>query len=104
MNAKMDNLKITRLNIEALERARKSLRRRLLPDGEPLKLEQRIDVLPSPQSEGDVIFGESGREYQAAFTDGTLQWWVTGKSLVDYWESDPSAVVIHSGGLEYDER
>lgn len=79
---------IAKLSIEALEKARKLLRRRLLPGGEPLKLEQRIDILPSPQSERDINFGESGREYRASLTDGRLQWEATGKSIADYWESD----------------
>lgn len=74
------------LNLEAFEEARKAFRQRILPDGSPLQLGQRIDVLPSPRKEGETIFGMSLKEYRATCIDGILQWQATGKTWLNYYE------------------
>ena len=73
------------LTLEALERARQTFREQILPDGSRLRLGQRVDILPSPRSDGEVVFGQSLREYRAAIIDGLFQWVATGKTAVDYW-------------------
>jgi hypothetical protein len=93
----MDLYKSTgHLTIEMVREARRALQQAILPDGTLLKIGQRIDVLPPPQNNGDTIFGESWKEYQAIIIDGILQWEATGKTIMDYWE--PAHSLTPAGG------
>lgn len=81
----MSLYKMGHLTREMIEIAKESFQQRILPNGEPMKLLSRIDVLPPPREEGDRIFGlASLKEYRAVTIGDGLQWKSTGKTLVDY--------------------
>lgn len=72
------------LSREMVRWARKTFCQRTLPDGSHLQLEQRFDILPPPQKDGDTIIGASLKEFRATIIDGSLQWQPTGKTAIDY--------------------